>query len=90
MAAKSKASRAESKVTEAKKKNASAGTSTKAKNKGAEKNAQKEVRKESGGAGIPSSTVTALISLALFVLFLVIQIQYVHMFPFFYEVYFPL
>jgi len=76
MAAKSKASRAESKVTEAKKRNASAGASAKAKNKGAEKNTQNESRNKSGGsAGIPASTITALISLALFVLFVVIAVN---------------
>ena len=75
MAAKSTASRAESKVTEAKKKNTSSAGASKAKNKGtakSEKNIRKDTVKETGnGATIPASTVTALISLALFILFLV-------------------
>ena len=79
MAGKSKASRAESKVTEAKKKNTSSAGVSKAKNKGtakSEKNIRKDTVKETGnGATIPASTVTALISLALFILFLVIAVN---------------
>ena len=76
MAEKTKASRAESKVTGARKKSTASGSGSKSRSDSKKKETTKQTSKpQEQDNPIPSSFVTALVSLGLFILFLVIAVN---------------
>ena len=77
MAEKTKASRAESKVTDAKKKSAATGSASKSKSKSTSRKTpeKKQPEKQTYDNPIPSTFVVAFVSICLFVLFLVIAVN---------------
>ena len=76
MAEKTKASRAESRVTDARKKSTASGSGSKSKTNSKKKETTKQaVKPQEQDNPIPSTFVTALVSLGLFILFLVIAVN---------------